>query len=84
MVSTMWIKVANSSINSDKTRLKLNSHADTTVLGKVCLVVHGFDRPVKITGYYPEYGSKVCWNVTGFLAYDLLQTGKPYFLVINQ
>ena len=49
----MRIKVANSSINSDKTRLKLNSHADTTVLGKVCLVVHGFDRPINVTGYDP-------------------------------
>ena len=65
----MRIKVANSSINSDKTRLELDSHADTTVLGKGYLVVHDFDRPVNVTGYDPEDGSKVCRTVTGVLSY---------------
>ena len=80
----MRIKVANSSINSDKTRFEIDSHADTTVLGKCCLVVHNFDRPVNVTGYDPEDGSKVCWTVTVVLAYDHPQNGKPYLLVINQ
>ena len=80
----MQIKVANSSINSDKTRLELGSHTDTTVLEKCCLVVHDFYRPVNVTIYYPEYGSKVCCTVTGVLAYNHPQTGKPYLFVINQ
>ena len=53
MVRKKRIKVANSSINSDKKRLEMDSHADTTVLGKSCLVVHGFDRPINVTGYDP-------------------------------
>ena len=80
----MRIKVASSSINSDKTRLELDSHADTTVLGNFFLVVHDFDRPVNVTGYDLEYGNRVCRTVTGVLDYDQHQTSKPYFLVINQ
>ena len=80
----MRIKVAISSINSDKTRLELDSHADTTVIGKCCLVVHYFDTPVNVTGYDPEDGSKVFLNVKVVLDYDHPHTGKPYLLVINQ
>ena len=83
-VHTMRIKVANSSIYSDKTRLEMDSHADTTVLGKGCLVVYDFDRPVNVTEYDPEEGSKCFRNLTGVLDYDHHQTGNPYFLVINQ
>ena len=80
----MRIKVANYSINSDKTRLELDSHDDTTVLGKVFLVVHDFGRPVNFTGCDTEDGIKVCSGVIGVLNYDHPQTGKPYFLVINK
>ena len=57
-VPTMRTQVANSLINSDKTRLELDTHNDTTVIGKVFLVVHDFDRPVIFTEYDPEDGSK--------------------------
>ena len=59
MVRTMRIQVANSSINSDKTRLELDTHNDTTVIGKVFFVVHDFDRPIIFTEYDPEDGRKV-------------------------
>ena len=81
---TMRIKVANSSINSDKTRWGLDSHLDTTVLGKGCLVVHYFYRPANVTGYDPDYVSKVSCTVTGVLDYYHPHNGKPYFLVIDQ
>ena len=55
----MRIQVANSSINSDKTRLELDTHNDTTVIGKVFFVVHDFDRPIIFTEYDPEDGRKV-------------------------
>ena len=69
-VCTIWIKLSNSSISSDKTRLKFYNRADTIVLGKGFLVVNYFDRPVNVTGYDPEDGSKVCLTVTVVLAYD--------------
>ena len=67
----MRVKVANSSINSDKKRLELDRHADTNVLGKSSLMVHDFDRSVNVIGYYPDDGSKVCRNVTSVLDNDL-------------
>ena len=69
-VRTMQFKVANSQIKSDKTRLELDSRADTTVLVKSCFVLHGFYRPLNVTGYDPEDGSKVFRIVTGVLNYD--------------
>ena len=83
-VSKMWIKVANSLINSDEAMLELDSNAGTTVLVKGCLVVHDFDRPVNFTGYDTEYDSKFCRTMTGVLDYDHPQTSKPYFMVINK
>ena len=80
----MRIKVANYSIYSIKTRLELDSHADSTVLGKGYLVVYDFDRPVNVTGYDTYDFSKVCQNMTGILAYDHSQTGKTYLLVLNK
>ena len=80
----MRIKVANSLINSDKTRLELDSRSDTTVLEKCSLGLHDFDRPVKVTGYDPEDVSKVFRVVAGILTYYRPHTGKPYFLAINQ
>ena len=62
----------------------MDSHADTTLLGKGFLVVHDFDRPVNVTGYDHEDGSKFCRAVTGVLAYYHPQTDKPYLLSINQ
>ena len=83
-VCTIIINVDKYPINSDETRLGLDSNSDTTVLVKGCLVVHDFDRPVNVTGYDPEDGSKVCQTVTGVLSYDHPHTGNPYFMVVNQ
>ena len=62
----------------------MDSHTDTNVLGNIFPMVHDFNRPVNVTGYDPEDGSKVCCTVTVVLAYDHPHTGNPYFLVINQ
>ena len=64
--------------------IEMDSHANTTVLGNGCLVVHDFYSDVNVTRYDPEDGSKVCQTVTCALAYDRPQNGMPYFLVINQ
>ena len=58
MFHTICTNVANSSINSDKKRLELDSHADTNVLVKGYLVVHAFDRLVNVTRYDTEGGSE--------------------------
>ena len=80
----MRINLANYSINSDETRLELDSNADNTVLGKGFLVVRDFYWTINVTGYYPEDGSNCFRIVKCFLDYDHPQTGKPYFMVINK
>ena len=62
----------------------MDIHADTTVLETSCLMLHDFGRPVNVTEYDTEDGSKVCRTVTSILAYYHPHTGKTYFLVINQ
>ena len=61
--------------------LELDTHSDTTVLGKSCLVFQDFDCP---SGWDPSAGSKDCLTVSGVvLAYEHLQTGKTYKLVCH-
>ena len=80
----MRIKVANYSINSDKTSLEMDIHVDNNVLGKGCLILHDFDRPINVTVYNPEDGSKCLRTVTAVLDYYHPNTGKLYLLVTNQ
>ena len=61
----------------------MDSHADTTVPGKGRLMVHDFDRPINVTGYDPDDGSKFCRTVKGVLDYDQHHNSKPYLMVIN-
>ena len=45
-------------------------------------MVHDFDRPVNVTGYDSEDGSKVFQTVTGVLDNDHPQTVNPYLMLI--
>ena len=40
------------------TTLELDSHADTCVLGRDCLVILDYDQPVQVVGYDPALGGK--------------------------
>ena len=37
-------------------RTELDTHADTCVVGKHCLITHEYDRFVSVTGYDPSQG----------------------------
>ena len=82
-VFSIQIQAANSSFGGE-TRMECDSHADTSVVGKNCLIIHDFERPVKVSGYDPKDGTKEYRTVTGVVAYDHLQTGQTYMLVVNQ
>ena len=82
-VFSIQIQAANSSFGGE-TRMECDSHADTSVVGKNCLIVHDFERPVKVSGYDPKDGAKEYRTVTGVVAYDHPQTGQTYMLVVNQ
>ena len=64
---------------------ELDSHTDTCVVGKNCLIVQEFDRCVSVTGYAPALGSQNERQiVTAALAYDCPDNGETVILVIHQ
>jgi hypothetical protein len=66
------------------TTLELDSHADTCVLGRDCLVILDYDRPVQVVGYDPALGVKTYRTISGVVAHDDPATGEVFHLVINQ
>ena len=82
-VRSVHIKVAHSS-NSGETRMELDSHADTCVLGKGCLKVFDWNRPVNVSGWNPKDGERLCQTISGAVAYDHPQTGQLYLFIFHQ
>ena len=66
------------------TTLELDSHADTCVLGRDCLVILDYDQPVQVVGYNPALGAKTYRTISGVVAHDNPATGEVFHLVINQ
>ncbi len=64
--------------------MELDTHADTTVLGRHCLVVQDFNQPVDVSGWDSKLCTIKCLIVTGMVAYDHPTTGQTYMLVFNQ
>jgi hypothetical protein len=64
--------------------LKLDSHANTCVLGRGALITLDYNRPVSVVGYDESLGSKTYQTVSGVVAYDDPQTGRMLHLIINQ
>ena len=67
-------------------RTELDSHADTSVVGKeLALLIHDYDTPVHVHGYTEEVGrSSNCHVISAVIAYDHPETGDVYMLVNNQ
>ena len=64
--------------------MELDTHANTSVLGKHCLVVQDFNQPVNVLGWDSKLGTIKCPTVTGVVAYDHPTTGQTFMLVFNQ
>jgi len=70
---------------STETRSELDTHADTCVVGKHCLIFHDFERPVGVTGFDPSSGERPGLpTVSAALAYDDPESGKTIILVVHQ
>ena len=67
-------------------RTELDSHANTSVVGKeLALLIHDYETPVHVHGYIEEVGwSSNCHVVSTAIAYDHQETGDVYMLVIHQ
>ena len=66
------------------TTLELDSHADTCVLGRECLVILDYNKPVQVVGYDPALGVKSYKTISRVVAHDNPATGEVFHLVINQ
>ena len=73
-----------STANDYHSRVELDSHADTCVVGKNAMVIHDHRRRVSVTGYDPKAGSSLYRIISAALAYDNPQTGETSSLLINQ
>jgi hypothetical protein len=64
---------------------ELDSHADTCVVGRNCLVTHTFDKKVNVSGYDPQLGSMKGMPIaSAALAYDDPSTGETIILRVHQ
>ena len=64
--------------------MELDTHADNTVLGDCCLLIHDTGRKVDVSGFSTALGSIELLIVSGAVAYDHPITGKVYILVFHQ
>ena len=64
---------------------KLDSHADTCVLGNNALITHSYGRTVTVTGYDPSLGQLTNLDiVSDQVAYELHNSSDVVILYINQ
>ena len=76
--------IALTSLHNQEARMELDTHADTTVLGRNCLLSHDFDKTVSVTGWDASAGATKCRTVSGVVAYNHPVTGQAYMLVFYQ
>ena len=70
--------------NDIDTSLELDSHADTCVIGKYCLILNDYERPVTVYGYYRALGAQSFRTLSAILGYIDPKSGQTYLLVIHQ
>jgi hypothetical protein len=64
--------------------MELDTHADNTVLGDCCLLIHDTGQKVDVLGFSTALGLIELPIVSGAVAYDHPITGKVYILVFHQ
>ena len=67
----------------DSTRLELDSHADSPVVGSEDLIIRTHDRKVRVNGFTPALGSKTVDVVNAAIAYECEFTGKVIIMIIR-
>ena len=75
---------AQISIAVVKTKVELDSHVDTCVVGDHCLIVCDHNRPFNVYGYNPKAGLKHARVVDAAVTYKVPETGQVVFLSIYQ
>ena len=86
-VRTVKINIAQLTAQSphlSESTMDLNTHADNTVLGDCCLLIHDTGWMVDVSGFSSALGSIELPIVLGAVTYDHPITGKVYILVFHQ
>ena len=65
-----------STVNGNHSRVELDSHADTCVIGKNAMIIYDHRRRVSVTGYDPKAGSNLYRIVSAAVAYDDPHSGE--------
>ncbi len=76
--------IASTSLHHSESLMELDTHADTTVLGRNCLIIQDFDRSVSVSGWNAAVGTTECRTISGVVAYDHPYTGQTYMLIFHQ
>ncbi len=89
LVATVWLVklgriAASTTLQNSESWMELDTHSDTTVLGKSCLLIQDFNKNLSVLGWNASVGSTECLTLTGVVAYDHLYTGITYMLVWHQ
>ena len=89
LVATVWLVklgriAASTKIQNTESWMELDTHADTTVLRKSCLLIQDFNKNVSVLGWNASVGSTEFSTVTGVVAYNHPYTGITYMLVWHQ
>ena len=69
---------------NNEIRVELDSHTDTCVVGRNCLVVHYHCRPINIYGFDPADESKTTRIVDAAIKYISPVTRERFILIINK
>jgi hypothetical protein len=81
----MAVSNFTTSLAPDEHTTNLDSHADTCVIDKHCLVTHVYDKTVSVTGYDPKLGSmKGMQIISASLAYIDPLSGETVILWVHQ
>ena len=67
-----------------ETKIELDSHAATCVVGDHCLILHDHNIPLTFYGYDPKTGLMYGCVVNATVAYTVPETGQVVILSINQ
>ena len=86
-VRTVKVNIAQLTAQSphlSESTMDLDTHADITVLGDCCLLIHDTGLKVDVSGFSTALGSIELPIISGAVAYDHPITGKVYILVFHQ
>ena len=70
--------------NDIDTSLELDSRADICVIGKYCLILNYYERPITMYGYDISLGAQSFCTVSAALGYIDPKSGQNFHLVIHQ